>query len=105
MKPLINEDDKGTIRLGGAKEALNVESKAIPAEEADSKNPIACKDRNFDLQLDLVKTIDRDGPNKLHQHVQKQLPQPSSEKAGSAGRFPFSNPSRPFSPFPYLVLV
>lgn len=99
---MIKEEDKGTTtRLGVAKEALNVDSRAISAEEADSKKPIVCKDRNIDLQLDLEKTTDRDGAtanvganNKLHQNVQKQPPpQPGSDKAGSAGRCPFSNTS------------
>lgn len=97
MKPLIKEEDKGATRLGGNKEVVNVESKAIP-EENDSKKPIVGKDRNIDLQLDLEKTTDRDGANKLHQHVPKQPPQPGCEKAGS-GRFPFQISS------PSLVLV
>lgn len=103
MKPLIKEEDKGTIRLG-SKEVVNVESKVIPAEEADSKKPIVCKDnRNIDLQHDLEKTTDRDGAtanvgaNKLHQHVPKQPLQPGSEKPGSAGRFPFFKSHSPLS--------
>lgn len=112
MKPLIKEEDKGAIRLG-AKEVVNVESKAIPVEEADSKKPIVGKDRNIGLQLDLEKTTDRDAAtanvvtNKLHQHVPKQTPQLGSEKTGSAGRFPFSQiiPASSFLLFPFLVFA
>lgn len=112
MKPLIKEEDKGTIRLG-AKEAVNVESKAIPVEEADSKKPIVGKDRNIGLQLDLEKATDRDAAtanvasNKLHQHVSKQTSQPGSEKTGSAGRFPISQiiPATPFLLFSFLVFA
>ena len=102
MKPLIKEEDKGTTRLG-SKEVVNVESKAIAAEEGDdSKKPIVCKDGKVDLQLDLEKTTGRDcatanvvDANKFPQYVLKHPPpQPGSEKAGSgACKFHFSNPS------------
>ncbi|XP_022930230.1 protein TIME FOR COFFEE-like isoform X2 [Cucurbita moschata] len=91
MKPLIKEEDKGTTRLG-TKEVVNVESKAIAAEEGDdSKKPIVCKDGKVDLQLDLEKTTGRDcttanvvDANKFPQYVLKHPPpQLGSEKAGS----------------------
>lgn len=101
MRTAVKDDTKA---VKAVKEDTGVEAELVKvkltAEESESQKPVATKERNIDLQLDLEKSGDRDSGtgasagNKINQHVPKQQHnhQPSSvtEKAGEFNYLFFS---------------